>query len=105
MVTLVSCCAWVPPHHRPMATAGTRARRRRRSSFFMSASLRAGGRANRFGDLQVEQFLGVVLEDLLLVGIGQPVDRFDGEAGLVEPAAGARILDRADARALGAEQA
>src|SRR5688500_1702099 len=55
--------------------------------------------------LQVEHLLRVVLEDHLLVGIAEPLDRFDGEARLVEPAAGARVLHGADAGPLGAEQA
>ena len=56
-------------------------------------------------DLQVEDLLRVVLEDHLLVGRAQPVDRFDREPRFVEPAARPRILHRAHARPLRAEQA
>src|SRR5437870_10088164 len=46
-----------------------------------------------FRDLQVEQLLGVVLEDLLLVLRRQPLDRLDREPRLVQPSSRPRILD------------
>src|SRR4051812_48763430 len=65
-------------------------------------ALRRGGGLR---DLQVEQLPGVVLENRLLVGVRQPVDRLDREARFVEPAAGAWILHRAHPGTFGPEQA
>src|SRR5215212_2373757 len=75
----------------------------RLSVFIVIPSLKLYGRGLRH--LQVEHLLRVVLEDQFLVRVAEPFDRFDGEPRLVEPAAGARVEHRADARPLRAEQA
>ena len=55
--------------------------------------------------IELEELLGVVLEDQFLVRRAQPVERLDQEARFIQPPARARILHRADPRTLRAEQA
>src|SRR5688500_7550004 len=130
MVTLWSCCACGSEASTLMTAAATR---KKRLAVFIDAPVggsasrdppytvnpRAGpdlvGRVPRSGPrrtlhrgrlrhLEVEHLLRVVLEDHLPVGVGEPLDRLDGEPRLVEPASGPRVLHGADAGPLGAEQ-
>ena len=54
--------------------------------------------------VELEQFLRVVFEDQLLVGVAEPVEGLNQIARLIQPFSGARILDRSDARPLRTEQ-
>ena len=72
------------------------------SSFRARVALRPAALSGTF---RLKSLLRVVLEDHLLVGVAQPVDRLDRKPRLVQPSTRARVHHRADAGPLGPEHA
>src|SRR5688572_27234178 len=103
-MTIFWPCACTPARRQAGRTtrAAVAARNVRRE---VTVSMWCSSDCCRLLDLQVEDLFCVVLEDHLLVRIGQPLDRLDRDAHLVEPAPGPRVFDGTDAWPLGAEQA
>src|SRR4051812_12571562 len=93
---VIFCNDW-PCGHAASSTSAIPIRNR-----FMAAS---SGSGRGFRHREIEQLLRVVLEEGLLVSVGEPLDRLDGETRFVQPASGPRILDRPDSRPLRSEQA
>ena len=57
------------------------------------------------GGIKLEKLFGIVFENQFFVGGAEPVEGLDQIAGFIQPLAGARIQDCADARPFGSEEA